>query len=221
VSSTHHDSSAPPADPDGVTHPVDTASAAAEVSGAAADLDAAVHAPDAPRGYIRGLYDRFAHLVHEVSKFGVVGIVAFVVDLTVFNVLNYEMGVESLTSATISMVLGSTVAFIGNRFWTWRHREHHHMARQYTMFFLLNAVGLGIALSCLAISHYGLGQIWPALQSPLADNISGQFIGSAFGTLFRFWSYRRFVFRDPAVAQAAMPGTPDSADEPAGTVPRL
>ena len=63
------------------------------------------------------------------------------------------------------------------------------MARQYTMFFLLNAVGLGIGLACLAISHYGLGQIWPALQSRLADNISGQLIGTALGTLFRFWSY--------------------------------
>jgi hypothetical protein len=32
------------------------------------------------------------------------------------------------------------------------------------------------------------------LQSPLADNISGQLVGTALGTLFRFWSYRRFVF---------------------------
>jgi hypothetical protein len=69
---------------------VDTASAAVELTGAAADLDEAVHAPTAPPGLVRGLYHRFAHLVHEVSKFGVVGIVAFVVDLTVFNVLNYR-----------------------------------------------------------------------------------------------------------------------------------
>jgi len=90
VSSTHHDSSAPPADPDGVTHPVDTASAAVELTGAAADLDEAVHAPTAPPGLVRGLYHRFAHLVHEVSKFGVVGIVAFVFDRTVFNLLNHK-----------------------------------------------------------------------------------------------------------------------------------
>jgi ABC-type phosphate transport system auxiliary subunit len=56
-------------------------------------------------------------------------------------------------------------------------------------------VGLAIGLACLAISHYGLGHFWPALQSQLADNISGQLVGTALGTLFRFWSYRRFVFR--------------------------
>ena len=163
---------------------------------------------------------RFGALVRELSKFGTVGGIAFAIDLAIFNVL-LQAGFESLLAKTISTVLATTVAFTGNRFWTWRHREHTNMARQYTLFFLLNGVGLGIGLSCLAISHYGLGQIWPALQSPLADNISGQFIGSGFGTLFRFWSYRRFVFRDPAVAQAAAPGTPDFAQEPTGTVPRL
>lgn len=196
MSSTHHDSSAPPADPDGVTHPVDTASAAVELTGAAADLDEAVHAPTAPPGLVRGLYHRFAHLVHEVSKFGVVGIVAFVVDLTVFNVLNYKMGVESLTSATISMVLGSTVAFIGNRFWTWRHRERSGLKREYALYFFFNAVGLLIALACLGISTYGLGSVWPAFKTPLAENFSKMIVGGALGTIFRFWSYRTIVFRE-------------------------
>ncbi|MCU7726694.1 GtrA family protein [Actinoplanes sp. KI2] len=133
-------------------------------------------------------------LIREVGKFGTVGAVSFAVDLTVFNVL-LQLGLETLFAKTISTVIATTVAFVGNRFWTWRHRSHTNMARQYTMFFVLNAIGLGIGLACLAISHYGLGQIWPALQTPLADNISGLLIGTAFGTLFRFWSYKRFVFR--------------------------
>ena len=136
---------------------------------------------------------RLGALVRELSKFGTVGGIAFAVDLLIFNVL-LQVGTETLLAKTISTVIATTLAFLGNRFWTWRHREHRHMARQYTTFFLLNAVGLVIGLSCLAISHYGLGQIWPALQSPLADNISGQLVGTALGTLFRFWSYRRFVF---------------------------
>ena len=133
-------------------------------------------------------------LVREVGKFGTVGGISFAIDLAIFNVLLHN-GVETLFAKTISTVLATTVAFTGNRFWTWRHRAHANMARQYTMFFVLNAIGLGIGLGCLAISHYGLGQIWPALRTPLADNISGQFVGTAVGTLFRFWSYRRFVFR--------------------------
>ena len=185
-----------------------------------------------PAAILPALRARFGALVRELSKFGAVGITAFAIDLAIFNVL-LQAGFESLLAKTISTVLATTVAFIGNRFWTWRHRGHTTMARQYTLFFLLNAVGLGIGLTCLAISHYALGAIWPEFQSPLADNVSGQFVGTAAGTMFRFWSYRRFVFGDtvvpdptpappvevPARESAA---TPPSAPPPAPrAVPRM
>jgi putative flippase GtrA len=168
------------------------------------------------QGRGRRLRDSLLALGRELSKFGTVGAVAFLIDLTIFNVL-LQSGSETLAAKTVSTVVAATVAFLGNRFWTWRHREHHNMARQYTTFFVLNGVGLSIGLSCLAISHYGLGQFWPALQSPLADNISGQLIGTALGTLFRFWSYRRFVFRAPA-APPPPAATPDPEPAP---VPRM
>ena len=93
------------------------------------------------------------------------------------------------------------------------------MGKQYGMFFFLNAVGLGIGLACLAISHYGLGQLWPALQSQLADNIAGQLVGTGLGTLFRFWSYRRFVFRATVVGEAAPAGTDVTSLSPASGHP--
>ncbi|WP_106316021.1 GtrA family protein [Actinoplanes italicus] len=155
------------------------------------------------------LRTRITGLVHELGKFGIVGGTAFTIDLVLFNVL-LSSGLESLTAKTCSTVVATTVAFFGNRFWTWRDGEHTNMARQYTTFFVLNLIGLGIALACLAISHYGLGQIWPALQSPLADNIAGVGVGTVLGTMFRFWSYRRFVFRvtdAPATGSVTAPSS--------------
>ena len=165
-------------------------------------------------GILPALRARFGALVRELSKFGTVGAVAFTIDLVIFNVL-LQSGLESLLAKTVSTVLATTVAFAGNRFWTWRHREHANMAKQYTMFFLLNGVGLGIGLACLAISHYGLGSVWPEFQTPLADNISGQLVGTAVGTLFRFWSYRRFVFGDSIVPDQAPPAAPETPARPA------
>ena len=162
----------------------------------------ATASPSSGRG--SSVRDRAVALLREIGKFGTVGGIAFVVDLAIFNVL-LAAGLETLLAKTISTVVATTIAFLGNRFWTWRHRAHDHMARQYTTFFVLNAIGLGIGLACLAISHYGLGHIWPAFTSRLADNISGQLIGTAVGTLFRFWSYRRFVFRAPERVQAEAP----------------
>jgi putative flippase GtrA len=161
---------------------------------------------------------RLSALVREVGKFGTVGGIAFLIDLAVFNVL-LQNGTESRVAKTISMLIATTVAFLGNRFWTWRRSKHTHMARQYTLFFVINGVGLGISLACLTISHDLLGDIWPALQSTLADNISGQLIGTGLGTLFRFWSYRRFVFPADDVGDPETTATSPPSDQAA--VPRM
>ena len=63
------------------------------------------------------------------------------------------------------------------------------MPREYPIFFIVNAIGMGIALACLAVCHYVLG-----LTSPLADNVSANGVGLLLGSGFRFWAYRRFVF---------------------------
>ena len=142
-------------------------------------------------------YYRLGHLVRELMKFGVVGGFAFLVDIGLFNLLLHATD-KPLTSKTISAVVATTVAYIGNRHWTFRRRERSGVRREYTLFFLLNGVGLVIALACLAISHYLLD-----FTSRLADNIAANGVGLALATTFRFWSYRRWVFRE-LVPEAAV-----------------
>ncbi|MEV8513914.1 GtrA family protein [Dactylosporangium sp. NPDC051484] len=139
------------------------------------------------------LYERFEGLVREAGKFGTIGAVSFVVDTVGFNLLIGH--INSLAAGAISMTVAATVAFIGNRFWTWRDRARTDLRREYALYFLFNLGGLFIALTCLWVSHYGLG-----LTSRLADNVSKNGIGLVLGTAFRFWSYRQIVFRKPAAA---------------------
>ena len=146
-------------------------------------------------------YYRLGHLVRELMKFGVVGGVAFVVDIGLFNLLLHATD-KPLTSKTISAVVATTVAYIGNRHWTFRRRERSGVRREYTLFFLLNGVGLVIALACLAISHYLLD-----FTGRLADNIAANGVGLVLATTFRFWSYRRWVFRE-LVPEAAVSEDP-------------
>ncbi|MGR6317222.1 GtrA family protein [Micromonospora soli] len=163
-------------------------------------------APQTRRGLLRALLDRFGHLVHEMSKFATVGGLAFLVDLALFNYLASVRHMPPVAAKTISTVIAATLAFLGNRFWTWRHRQRSHPAREYALFFFFNGVGLGIAVACLAISRYGLGSVWPGVfQTPLADNIASFVVGTGLGTLFRFWSYRRFVFVEAGTPP--VPGT--------------
>jgi putative flippase GtrA len=98
-------------------------------------------------------------------------------------------------------VVATTVAYLGNRYWTFRKRGRSGVRREYLLFFFLNAVGLAIALTCLFISHYALG-----FTGRLADNIAANVVGLALGTMFRFWSYRRWVFPE-LLPEAAAPMT--------------
>jgi putative flippase GtrA len=165
-----------------------------------------------PGGYaapVNALWERFGHLVREFGKFGVVGACTYVVDLTIYNLLYQPLGY--FWAKAVSTAIAATLAFLGNRFWTWRDRERSGLHREYLLYFFFNLVGLLIGLACLWVSHNGLGHFWPAVfQTRLADNVAALGFGMALGTLFRFWSYRRFVFRllpdeEPAPADPVAP----------------
>jgi putative flippase GtrA len=165
--------------------------------------------PESRPGLVRALWVRFGHLVRELGKFGVIGAVSYVIDTTIFNLLLTSLG--PFFATCVSTTVAATLAFVGNRFWTWRDRERTKLHREYLLYFGFNVVGLVIALACLWVSHSGLGHFWPAIfHGRIADNISKGLVGAALGTLFRFWSYRRYVFPDtkapvPAPREAPVP----------------
>jgi putative flippase GtrA len=143
---------------------------------------------------VAALTQAVRRLSPELVRFLTVGGVAYVVDVGLFNLLRYGGGdgplhEKPLTAKAISTVVATIVAYVGNRFWTYGERPKGSPAREYAIFFILNAIGLAITLGVLAFTHYVLD-----LTSPLADNISANVIGLGLGTAFRFWSYRKYVF---------------------------
>ena len=159
-------------------------------------------------------------VVRELVKFGVVGAVAFVVDITVFNLLRYAgpglLEDKPLTAKAISAAVATLVAWMGNRHWTFRRRRRVSARRELALFVLMNAVGMAIALGCLALSHYVLG-----FTTALADNIAANVVGLALGTAFRFYAYRLWVFSEvsevprPLDAPAAAAATASDLEAPA------
>ena len=136
-----------------------------------------------------------ALVVREVLKFGVVGGVAFVVDVGLFNLLLHAgdepvLGGKPLTAGIISTSIAIVVAWLGNRYWTFRHRRRSAVRREVVLFFAMNLIGMGIALACLAVSRYILG-----FDGVLADNIAKNGVGLLLGMVFRFLAYRYVVFR--------------------------
>ena len=137
---------------------------------------------------IRDTYHRFTVLIHEILKFGIVGGIGFVVQLGVTDVLHLKLGVGPLTAILIGYVVATVVTFLGNRHWAFKHRQGKGLQHETLLFVVLNVVGLAIQEAVVAIAHYGLHQ-----TSGLSYNVAN-IIGISLGTLFRLWSYRKWVF---------------------------
>ena len=147
---------------------------------------------------LRALQARFRTVLTELTKFGLVGFASLLVDLAVFNLVLAAVPHKPLTAKVVSTLVSATNAYVLNRHWSFRRRKRPHgVRRELALFMVLNAVGLLLALSCLAVSHYVLG-----FESRLADNLAANGVGLVLGTAFRFWSYRRFVWVAPAAGPA-------------------
>ena len=138
-----------------------------------------------------------------MSTFLGVGAAGYVVDVTVFNLLRSSPALDDngpLLARTIAVLVAMLVTYVGNRHFTWRHHTSAGRRREVVLFTFFNLVGFGLSAGCLVVSHHLLG-----LTGAWADNISANLIGVGLGTIFRFVTYRRFVFVDgpvPAVSQA-------------------
>lgn len=130
----------------------------------------------------------------EVLSFGLVGAIAYVVDVGIFNLLVHAsiapLATHPVSGKIISSAVATLVAYFGNRNLTWRGLSTHSIRHEITLFFIFNGIALAIAGLALATSRYVLG-----LDSVLADNVSANIIGVGLGTVFRFWSYRKWVFQ--------------------------
>jgi putative flippase GtrA len=140
-------------------------------------------------------------VVKELSAFGLVGLACFVVDLGLFQFLYTYAGLGAVTAKLVATVVSMSLAFIGHRQWSFSHRAHTGVRREYAAFAAVNAVTLLLTLGTVALVRYPLGQDG-ALVLQVA-NVAA----IATGTVIRFLAYRRWVFvahgRAPARTRVA------------------
>jgi putative flippase GtrA len=146
-----------------------------------------------PTGGIAGIFVQARGamdvIYREMIKFGVVGLMAFIIDIGLANLLWHTVLSDKVTTAKIiSGAVATLFAWVGNRQWTFRHRRSRPASHELVLFFGVNGIALVISAITLYVSHYGFG-----FTTILADNVA-TIIGIGLGTLFRFWAYRRFVF---------------------------
>ncbi len=176
-----------------VTQP-DTSAPSAAGHPAATTADGA----DAPRP----LGARLLDWLRELTQFGMVGALAYVIDSGLFNLLQHgPTGVlagHPNTANIISACVATCFSWVANRTWTYRGRTRESTAREALLFAFANVGGILITQFCLLFTHHVLG-----LTGPLADNLSAYVVGFALGTAFRFFFYHYVVFTGDAAAESS------------------
>jgi len=151
------------------------------------------------------LPSQLGHLYREIAKFGAVGAAGVVVNLAAFNLIRRVSGLQTVRASVVATLVAIVCNYIGFRYFTYRDREKGSQAKELTYFLVFSAIGLVIENGVLYAATYGLN--W---HTDAQSNIA-KFAGIGVATLFRFWSYRTWVFRAPDV--------PVPVEEPAPRTP--
>ena len=141
---------------------------------------------------IRGLYLRFRTLIHEVGKFGIVGICSTIITFAIQNALYGHVG--PTTAIVVANAIATVFAYLGNRYWAFKHRKTANVRRETVLFVFFNVIGTLIQTAFVDFNHYVLHN-----TDRISLNIA-TVVGIIFATIFRLYCYRKFVFSDTSTA---------------------
>lgn len=127
-------------------------------------------------------------IIIQFLKFGLVGVVGFVVD-TAFLYLGIEaLGMSRIAAGFFAFPFAVTVTWIGNRLFTFKDAAHEPPAKQWAKFAMVCAVGIVFnrGTYSLLVSTIPFVYAYPVL---------GLLGGTAAGMFFNFFASKRLVFR--------------------------
>jgi len=139
------------------------------------------------------LTERLRRLAPEAIAFAVIG---------AGNTLLYmaitwaALPIGAVKASVLATLITTTLAYVANRYWTYRHHTRTALRREYTLFFGFNLVGMVIQSGAIAIGKYGFGLTEEHDEYAF---LGVTLLGVVVATIFRFWAYRTFVFLKPPV----------------------
>ncbi len=88
-------------------------------------------------------------LIEQIMKFGVVGVIAFVIDYGLMVLLTEAFGVDYLVSATVSFIVSVTFNYFASMRYVFTHRKGMSRRREFVIFVILSVAGLIINDACM------------------------------------------------------------------------
>ena len=123
--------------------------------------------------------------IPEVARFAVVGLINFGIDVAVFSVALYLLGIQLIIANTIAYSVATINSYLMNKYWTFAGRSGRNVSTQEFTRFLLFNIG-GLALSNVTVFYLA------EFMLPLIAKLFA--VGVTF--VWNYLTIRRFVFRN-------------------------
>ena len=86
-------------------------------------------------------------------KFAIVGAIGSAIDIGVMNLLTQVFHFPLVLGGSISFVCAIVNNFIGNRYWTYPDSRSRRIRHQFSMFLIVNAIGIAIRIPILKFAE--------------------------------------------------------------------
>ncbi|NJE80131.1 GtrA family protein [Olsenella sp. SW781] len=125
-------------------------------------------------------------LMGQFLKFGVVGVIAFVIDYAVLMLLSQVVGWDPVVSSAISFTLSVVFNYVASMRYVFTRREDLSREREFVIFVVLSIVGLGInsAIIWAGTQAFGGGALAVTITKVVATVVVA---------LWNFWSRKRWL----------------------------
>jgi putative flippase GtrA len=96
-------------------------------------------------------------LVAQIMKFGVVGVIATVIDFGVMNILYYGLGLDILIANTSGFAISLIFNYLASMKYVFAHKEGMSRRREFAIFVVLSVIGLVLNDGIVLALKSGLG----------------------------------------------------------------
>ncbi|WAA67016.1 GtrA family protein [Microbacterium oxydans] len=137
---------------------------------------------------------RLRRLAGVGSRFLVVGALSTLIEVGVFNLLVYVWGWDVVAAKIVASLVALVNAYIGNREWTFRHRDRRGRVSEMVLFLVTNAVCTAIGAALVWVGVELVTVMLDRQPGAVAVNIVN-LTSIVIVVLLRFVLYHGIVFR--------------------------
>ena len=96
-------------------------------------------------------------LLAQIMKFGVVGVIATVIDFGIMNLLHYGLGLNILIANTSGFIISLIFNYLASMKYVFAHKEGMSRRREFIIFVVLSVIGLALNDGIVLALNTGLG----------------------------------------------------------------